>query len=610
MDSTFFSIILSKADDCESAVSADIPTTSISMTKLPAPPWSMTSYLLCTVKYFVMKTNFTRLLSFAAFFLTVLNLSAQDAYRTNVTDGVVSQWTTVGTWQRFDGVSWVAAGAIPTSADGVITIQTGDTIQLTGAASNISIDQVVIEPGAVLVIYLNSPSVTLNDGAGDDIIVNGKLYIPSGGNLIGTGNIMVNDGGQFTLRNSGILAVPLTNNGTMFLGAIGQAAGTILSTTVTNNDTCIWINGANTLSTNASFVNAGKMWVNIPANTNWASTGSNTITNSGTILNTTTFNLNVVPVFTNTGTLGGSGSYTFTNIPTNSGIIAPGASPGTMTVGPNTITGKTPSINIELFSDGAVQGTNYDHLIISNTVNITGATLNVVNTTTTADPINTTYTIITTSAGNITGPFATVNKPSNYTITYNANSIVLTKIAFFPLPLAWGEFKAVGQGSKVQLDWSTLMEENTAYFVIEHSTNSAQFTPVANVQAQGNSTYEARYKYTFASPDLAKTNYFRIKQVDIDGKSTYSVTRSVKFDKGQIVAIQAYPNPVKDVLTLNVQKENIQVLLADQSGKTIQRVNVQPGQHSINMQSLPTGVYQLAIFEKGVRIETKQIVKQ
>lgn len=615
-----------------------------------------------------MKTNFTRLLLFTALFFTVLQASSQAVgdYRTNVTDGLASQWTTVATWQRFDGSTWVAAAAIPTSADGVITIQTGDTIQLSGATSNISIDEVVVEPGAMFVIFSNSSgAVTIANGAGNDIIVNGRFYIAGNGITTGTGTIQVNAGGLFTLRSNGILGAPVTNDGQINLGAAGQSAGTILSTTVTNNagGYCLWIDGNANLSTGASFINNGVLEIKTIATTplpipQWNNTsGPNTIINNGTINKTsptrtviatsfTNSSTGVVNVntggatltfsnstagtisnagtlltaggdtlafanLTNSGSITGTGVYNFTTTSgTNTGIISPGTSPGTLTVGASAITSKSPAINIELASDGAVQGTNYDHLIVPTAVNITGATLNVTNSTTAADIVGTTYTILTTTAGTITGPFATVNKPTNFSVTYNANSVVLTKTAIFPLPVAWGEFKALAQGSKVLLDWTTLMEENTSHFVIEHSTTGNTFTPVANVEARGNSTYEANYKYTFASPDLTKANYFRIKQVDLDGKSTYSVTRSVKFDKGQVVAIQAYPNPVKDVLTLNIQRENIQVLLADQTGKTIQRLNVQPGQHSINMQSLPTGIYQLAVFEKGVRIETKQIMKQ
>lgn len=558
-----------------------------------------------------MKTNFTRLLLFAALFFTTLHASAQAVgdYRSNVAaPPAVGQWTTPATWQTFDGLDWVTASAFPTSADGVITIQSGDSIQLTGASAAISIDQVVVESGGYLVIFNTSGTVTLNNGSGNDITVDGRLYISAGTTVAGTGNIVVNSGGLFTLRNSGVLSVPTTVNGQLHLGQASVSAGTVTGTTLTNNGTGTWIDGNFTLSTGASFVNTGTLTILSGVNVSWLNTGSNTISNSGSFIKPTTTTVTIAPAVTNTGTLSGFGTFNMTNVTTNTGTISPGSSPGLLTVSAASITGKAPNIAIEVTGTGNVSGTDNDQLTVPTAVDVTGSTLTVTNTGTA--PAGTVYTIMNTTAGNITGPFAALNIPSNFSVNYNGNNITLTKIALFPLPVTWGEFKAVAQGNRVLLDWTTMMESNTSHFVIEHSTNSSIFTPVANIEAQGNSTYEARYKYTFNAPDLSRTNYFRIKQVDLDGKSTYSLTRSVKFDKGQVVAIQAYPNPVRDVLTLNIQKENIQILLADQSGKTIQRLSVQPGQHSINMQSLPTGIYQLAIFEGGVRIETKQIMKQ
>jgi hypothetical protein len=604
-----------------------------------------------------MKTNFTRLLSLTALFFTVLNLSAQDAYRTNLSS--FGQWTTVASWQRFDiGTStWVAATAFPTSADDVITVLAGDSLILSGATSNISIDQVVVEPGGVLTIFNNTGgAVVLNNGAGDDISVDGRLYFGGAANLTGTGTIVTNASGLFTLRNTGVVGAPVINNGTMHLGAPGVSAGTFSTTTFTNNGSAFWIDGNANLASGATFVNNGTLEIQTTGTPQWNNTaGPNTITNNGVINKTNSNSVVIATAFTNaaaatlnvnngtltfnnstvgsivnaglitgatgstttfnnlnnSGTLAGNGSYTFTTASiTNTGILSPGLSPGSMSISAAAITGRTPSINIELASDGAVAGTNYDVLNVVGPVNVTGTTFNLSNNTSTADIVGTTYTVMTSSGGAITGPFAAVNIPTNFSLTYNTNSIVITKTALFALPVSWGAFNAVSKGNKVELDWTTLMEENTSYFVIEHATDPAHFSPIAQVQAKGNSTYTEKYKFTFNTPELSKTNFFRIKQVDLDGKSSYSGTRSVKFDKGQAVAIQVYPNPVKDVLQLNIQRENIQVILVDQSGRTLQQRSVQPGQHTIDMQSYPTGIYQLAIFEKGVRIDTKQIVKQ
>lgn len=590
-----------------------------------------------------------------ALFLIVLNSSAQDAYRTNISPA--GQWTAVGSWQRFDaGTStWVAATAIPTSADGVITILAGDSLVLSGAGSNISIDQVVIDPGGVLVIFNNTAgAVNLNNGAGDDISVNGRLYIGGTGNITGSGTIVNNSGGLFTLRNTGVLGAAVINNGNMHMGASGVSAGTISATTVTNNGFCLWIDGNANTANGGSFINNGAFEIQTTGNPFWYTTGSsNSLVNNGTITKTST-NTGLVTIpytvtnnatgvitnnggslslggtvstglvsnagtilgnlggiftlngLTNIGTLAGFGAFAWGSSLSNTGFISPGNSgAGEMSINSLFVNNTSATYDIQITSTGAVAGVNYDHVIVtSGGLSLNGSTLNV-SIAPNSDPVGTIYEIIT--AG-MSGTFSSVTLDPAYTYTIEPSRVILTKTA--TLPVSWGSFNAVSKGNKVALDWTTLMEENTSHFIIEHATDPAHFSPVAQVQAKGNSTYTAKYQFTFNTPDLSKTNYFRIKQVDIDGKSSYSATRSVKFDKGLAVAIQVYPNPVKDLLQLNIQRENIQVMLVDQSGRTLQQRSVQPGQSTIDMQSLPTGIYQLVIFEKGIRIDAKKIVKQ
>lgn len=560
-----------------------------------------------------MRTGLQRLLLFTVLFITALNLSAQDAYRTNVTS-TVAQWTNIATWQRFDTPTstWVAADHFPTYLDGVITIQAGDSIQMSGATSaGVRIDQVVVDPGGILVFFNNqNGNVTLNDGAGDDIIVDGKLYVATAGRLDGSAKIQVNDGGLFTIRNTGLLTAFVNNDGTMHWGANGQNAGVFTGCLIVNNDTCVWINGNTNMVSNTTFVNNGTLWITpTTGNLHCYNSSFEKIINNGTILNTgSAYSVDFEVRMDNRGIIGGVGTLTFSEGVDAGGIISPGMSPGRLIVSPSILI--NPTINIEISTTGAVAGVNYDQLTINAGTSLIGATINVTNTAN--DPVNTQYTIINVASGTLGNdfPYAIINAPSNFSAAFTGSALVLTKTALVPLPVTWGRFDAIALDNKVSLAWTTLMEQNTSHFIIEHSTNASTFTPIANIDAQENSAYEAHYKYFFTSPDLSKTNYFRIKQVDLDGKSTYSVTRTVWFDHGRLITFQAYPNPVKDVLQLNIQTKNVQVSLADLSGKTIQQLTLQPGQYSVNMQSLPNGIYYLNFFVKGKRVETKKIIKQ
>jgi hypothetical protein len=88
------------------------------------------------------------------------------AYRTKGT----GNWNNFGAvWERFNGSTWVAAVASPTSADGLITIQNGHTVTVT---ANVTIDQTIVESGGTLTI--NGGNLTLGASA-NALLVNGTL---------------------------------------------------------------------------------------------------------------------------------------------------------------------------------------------------------------------------------------------------------------------------------------------------------------------------------------------------------------------------------------------------------------------------------------------------
>jgi hypothetical protein len=123
--------------------------------------------------------------------------------------------------------------------------------------------------------------------------------------------------------------------------------------------------------------------------------------------------------FINDGTVKGIGEYVFVNTLTNNGIIAPGdGGTGILTVNPTFITGKTPTLQMQIKTFGAVAGSNYDQLKISTngalTASVSGVKLSLTDDTT--DAVGTIYTLIafTSASGSITGPFAQTSIPSNY----------------------------------------------------------------------------------------------------------------------------------------------------------------------------------------------------
>lgn len=110
------------------------------------------------------------------------------------------------------------------------------------------------------------------------------------------------------------------------------------------------------------------------------------------------------------------------------------------------------------------------------------------------------------------------------------------------LPIELAAFTAEYLEGKVQLKWSTASETNNDYFIVEKSINGEIFDAIATIQGAGNSNYIRSYNYTDKNINT-QANYYRLKQVDIDGKSTYSKVIAVFTDYMGSLS-EVYPNPL------------------------------------------------------------------
>ncbi|MEO8087502.1 MAG: hypothetical protein ABI763_11815, partial [Bacteroidota bacterium] len=96
---------------------------------------------------------------------TALAVYVSGDYRSKIT----GNWGTIGTWERFDGISWVAAPATPTDTVGNVYITSPNVVTI---AANVSIDQVIVDAGATLV-NASGKVVTIKNGGGTDMDVSG-----------------------------------------------------------------------------------------------------------------------------------------------------------------------------------------------------------------------------------------------------------------------------------------------------------------------------------------------------------------------------------------------------------------------------------------------------
>lgn len=188
------------------------------------------------------------------------------------------------------------------------------------------------------------------------------------------------------------------------------------------------------------------------------------------------------------------------------------------------------------------------------------------------------------------------------------------------LPVGFAGFKAELQNGTVLLSWNTINETNNAGFGIERSADGVNFSNLLFIVSKaenGNSTATNNYQFT-DKRILNGNNFYRLKQIDKDGKFIYSNVLVVKSLRSQQLEIGAiYPNPVKNQLTaivntLTNQKATISV--SDLSGKILTQQNtlLNSGANTIhiNVQHLSTGNYIIKVIDaSGVTAVTK-FVKQ
>ncbi len=189
------------------------------------------------------------------------------------------------------------------------------------------------------------------------------------------------------------------------------------------------------------------------------------------------------------------------------------------------------------------------------------------------------------------------------------------------LPVTITQFKGERQGNKNVLSWTTQSEQNSKGFELERSANGSDFSTIsfiASASFDGNSSSILKYTFDDIKPGSG-TNYYRLKQVDKDGKFTLSNVVTIKGPKStQLQIVTLYPNPVINDLKLSIESpanDGMHIALTDVAGKVLVQKNVQVvnGSNNIllNVSALPAGTYFIkAMSASGSESTVRKLVKQ
>ena len=154
-------------------------------------------------------------------------------------------------------------------------------------------------------------------------------------------------------------------------------------------------------------------------------------------------------------------------------------------------------------------------------------------------------------------------------------------------PVELTKFEAKSNQNKVNLKWATATELNNNYFEVQHSADGRDYKTIGTLKGNGTTPIGSVYNFEHLSPTVG-INYYRLKQVDVDGKYEYSPIRSVLFGKNKISVSPTFARENVTIYVSDDQSTNFGIYnLASQqvlSGKAI-------GQERINVGFLQTGMY-------------------
>ncbi len=202
----------------------------------------------------------------------------------------------------------------------------------------------------------------------------------------------------------------------------------------------------------------------------------------------------------------------------------------------------------------------------------------------------------------------TVADPNGACAVAFSNVTITSLTACAPLPVTILSFTAQKQGTAALLNWATATEQNTKEFVVEWSTNGQNWQAIGTVEAAGNSNSVLRYSFVHTSP-VKGTNYYRLKQTDIDSHYKYTKVVAVKFDNSLTVAIM--PNPVTNNLYINNMPAGSLVKLMAADGRVLLNRKVISENETVDMSHYAKGFYLLNVINEVTgAMSTFKLAKQ
>ena len=219
------------------------------------------------------------------------------------------------------------------------------------------------------------------------------------------------------------------------------------------------------------------------------------------------------------------------------------------------------------------------------------------------------------------------NPISTITDSWGSDHVLASKINSFstfyfaniaqggPLPLSNLQINGKLVNNDGDISWKTTNEFNNKFFELERSIDGSTYTTIKKVIALNQLGI---HQYNYIDKNINTLGvavvYYRIKQIDLDGRFSYSSVVVLNIKGNHMVTL--YPNPVADKATLIIgttKPEQVQGRIIDNAGRVVkqQQWNITAGSNSftVDVSSLASGVYFLELKGETVN-EHKQFIKK
>lgn len=184
----------------------------------------------------------------------------------------------------------------------------------------------------------------------------------------------------------------------------------------------------------------------------------------------------------------------------------------------------------------------------------------------------------------------------DYFITYSA-----------PLPVTLKTFSATPAGKcAARIAWTTGNEDQSDRYEVQRSTDGNTFATIGSVKSR-NLASGSTYSYTDDNAPKG-SSYYRLKMIDIDGRSAYSHTATVHTDCGN-ENIRLVPNPVTSVATVTGLKAGDVIRIMSSDGRIETELTAGKSTVQVNMGSLVSGVHLIQVIRENQVIDHIKVTK-